>query len=91
MQRIKNSYGNREVEAGRLALANFNIYYEVTVIKTILYSLGHKQVDQTVESLEIDLSIYEDLIYDIDIVAKGEKNGSFNKCNGSIVYPLGKK
>lgn len=40
-------------KAGRLTLPDFNIYYEVTVIKTMLYCLEDKQIDQIGESPEI--------------------------------------
>lgn len=65
----------KKKKAGKLTLANFNIYYEVTVIKAILYCLEDKQIDQIVESPEIDLSIHGYLVYDnVDIVGKREKN-----------------
>lgn len=65
----------KKKKPGRLTVANFNIYYEITVIKAILYCLGDKQIDQMKESPEIDPSIHGYLLYDnVNRVGKREKN-----------------
>lgn len=64
--RTANAIRKERNSAGGLALLNFTTYHKATVIKTIWYQWGNRQLDQwnRLESPEVHPHRYSQLIFD---------------------------
>ena len=81
LQKIPNYQGNlkkkkKKKKAGHVMLPDFRLYYTATVAETVWYHQQNRNTNQwtRVESPEIHLYTYDQLIYD-----KGGKNREWRK------------